>query len=155
MVQRRHRQGLLATLLGVMALVAAIAAVADTGKVIDAATGRPIRDVYVIARWSGEINRVVDSSHTCFHVEAAQTDENGEFKLSDSASAGNLLLYDVKRTFMFYRRGYMGAQDSSWSGPVYGMKTDHRSSLERMRDIRLITAIGCGTDEQRRTTLLP
>jgi len=129
----------------------------ETGQVIDGATGKPLAGVHVVARWDGQGFAGVVSKHTCFKVEAAQTDEKGRFSLSPFSWNFNPLLSDRRRTLIFYKRGFKAPElTAEPNDSLVTMTTDERTGVERLKYIGgAAGGANCGTLEQQRRALLP
>lgn len=107
-------------------LACAAFACAGSDVVVDTASGRPIEGVYVIATWAGATFQGVQSGHTCFKVEVTKTDAAGVFHLPTWSGNVNPLVFDRRRFFFFYKRGYREPNDplqtdgpfpGKWNGP--------------------------------------
>lgn len=76
-------------------------------QVLDFETGKPLKDVVVLARWVGEKSMLVDTQSTCYHVETATTDKNGWFEIpSYNEGLGKGNIYNKRFDLSFYREGY-------------------------------------------------
>ena len=129
----------------------------ETGQVVDGATGKPLAGVHVVARWDGQGFAGVVSKHTCFKVEAAQTNEKGRFSLSPFSWNFNPLLSDRQRTLIFYKRGFKAPEPvAEPNDSMVAMTADKQTGLDRLKYIGgSAGAATCGTLQQQRRALLP
>ena len=51
------------------------------GVVLDESTGKPIAGAIVVATWTGDVSKLVDSGTVCYHAETARTDANGKYQI--------------------------------------------------------------------------
>lgn len=51
-----------------------------TSRVLELGTNKPLKDVYVLARWKG-VTGIVGVRTVCYHVESTKTNEKGEFTI--------------------------------------------------------------------------
>jgi len=139
-----------------LTLFAGSGARADSGNVIDGATGKPLPGVHVIAVWNARVFKGIETSHSCFYVDAAQTNERGEFSIS--SWSGNLvpMLYDRRRSLLFYAREYKGPESEPKDGDTYVMLPDNRSGLDRLKYIGWVAGrSACGDAKQQAAVLKP
>jgi hypothetical protein len=132
---------------------------AETGTVIDGGTGKPLSGVYVVTTWSADVFKGIESSHSCFKVEASQTDSEGKFHIASSPANLNPLLYNWERDpLWFYKKGYAYLETVRGTGDAYIMHLDSRNGSERLKYIsRTMGKTSCGSAEERelRGKLLP
>ena len=99
---------------------------------------------------------VVESHHTCFAVDVAETDENGQFAISLQPQSPSTLVLEQRVNVVFYKPGYKKPESSLQGGPTFKMAPDNRAALERMREvIGAARGMECGSEGQQRAVLLP
>ena len=82
-------------------------AFASSGQVIDEESGKPLPDVFVIARWTSTSGPFfVHSSTVCYNLEITQTDKQGRYSISDFSWNFNPLHLGRERDVDFYLPGY-------------------------------------------------
>jgi hypothetical protein len=113
----------IAALCGLSLSACALSGGPISGRVVDQATGQPIRDALVAAYWLGSKTRIVlESSSTCYHVETARTDANGRFSIGAWRrpwSFDDLLLTSDGESFNAYKPGYRFERMDLASATIY------------------------------------
>jgi hypothetical protein len=124
---------------------------ADVGRVIDAADRAPVSDVYIATAWHGQVYMVVQSGHSCFHLDVVQSDGGGWYERPTSpAAAANI--YEIRSRVVAYRKGYKVVEPPS--GREIQMERDISPSSERMRYvIGLAEDMQCGSQEEQQVLI--
>lgn len=156
----------------IVALCTCAAPTCTDAKTVVDGDGNPLAGVHVIAVWDAEINQVVQSSHTCFKLDATETNEHGAYFVSQLSGNINPFLLDRTRLLLYYKEGYRNLKD----GPVipfitrfidrsdlddldadpHVMVRDPSVGVERIRYITYIAAgTECGSEAERRSYALP
>lgn len=128
------------------------------GRVLDAATGKPIEDVIVVARWkgiSGYTNTV------CYHVESTTTDKQGRYEIPawrNDTRFQSLLNENVVITT--FKAGYEESdriyKEHSYKQGVYYQQTFNGSHEERLEYLmRVSSATRCGEADTTESNLIP
>ena len=92
-------------------LIILFGALASTGcnriRVVDADTGQPISDAFVISKWQGEFPGLVHSTSGCIDMAINGTDSNGYAHLRPySFSFLSLITWSGGREIHLYKTGY-------------------------------------------------
>ena len=95
---KRYRLVAVCTVVVTLGIYAALT-YAGAGKVVDSA-GLPLAGVQVIAVWDADAFQGVQSHHTCFKLHATETNDRGEFFLSQLSGNINPLLSDRRRLLL-------------------------------------------------------
>jgi hypothetical protein len=82
---------------------------AETGVVVDRATGKPLAGVQVVVMWTGVIRTAVQPHSSCYRAEVAVTDANGRFEAPGFSGDWNPLLMDRRRVVGAMLPGYVQA----------------------------------------------
>jgi len=126
---------------------------AETGRVTNGATGKPIVGAHVVAIWDAEAFH----GSECFNVAAAQTDAAGQFHLPVWSWNINPLYTRRQRKLLTYYPGYR-TPDFVWRDDQREivMEVDPRTGNERLMYIaKLLYGCNCGSIAQRASELLP
>ncbi|MFZ5619390.1 MAG: carboxypeptidase-like regulatory domain-containing protein [Pseudomonadota bacterium] len=109
---------------------------AQEGRVLDAQTGQPIEGAFVVMRWIGYGGY---SQSQCFHVDVAETDAQGRFRIpewhNDQRSA---TLVDQRRNIdVVHKPGYRFAErtyrEQSQKQGVWYLEVDASNTEERLK----------------------
>ena len=80
---------------------------AKIGQVLDTHTKKPIKDVYLVAKWTG-YGGVVGVRTICYHVESSKTDDNGQFMIPEFYEGFGDASYDRRHAIIYlYAPGYI------------------------------------------------
>lgn len=106
------------------------------GRVLDAQTEEPIEGAFVVARWIGY------GGHTqsqCFHVDVAQTDAQGRYRIESWRNdQDTAYLVDQRQTVERvhkpgYRESPLTQEQGSYLRGMYYLEKDGREELERLK----------------------
>ena len=92
----------------VIILISIVVATLQTqeGYVLEYGTNKPLKDVYVVAKWRG-VTGIVDNVSVCYHMASTQTNENGYFMLPKfSMKLRSFFLADNYSYLYFFKPGY-------------------------------------------------
>lgn len=125
-----------------------------SGNVRNADTNSPLKDVFVILRWTGFSSSIFDGRTVCYHIDVVKTDSNGNFtneswwKLDKGAwgiSEGDIQVSS-------YLSGYV---QNALDGNLITMKKVSAGSLENIDEIfREIRASSCNGGRESRKSLV-
>lgn len=107
-------------------------ALALEGRIVEVGANRPVPGAFIVATWIGEVSVGVQRSSRCYHIEIVESDERGEFRVSDFS--GNL------NPFISNRRRGIDAYAPGWSVQV---------ASETAERIELVTSTRTGTKEEQ------
>jgi hypothetical protein len=117
------------------------------GKVVDADTGEPMEDVFVIARYWGDIPQVVDFQTVCYHATGTTTNTQGEYRMSPHFDAPDFYM-DKRSKISFFKPGYRSVY---YKGGIAKMRKDEGSRKERLDYLRRMAGKNCrGAGESKR-----
>src|SRR3954466_2875892 len=141
---------------GLVLVMLKLSAIADTGRVVDASTGKPLSGVHVYERWDAEVLKGIESSHTCFRIAATTTDETGQFNLSSLSWSVDPRYFNRQRTQFFYKTGYKNkGTTEQWQGTGIAMSPDDSIGRERLQYIfRNYEGTDCGDHDQQKRELI-
>src|SRR5437773_1517011 len=106
---------------------------AETARVIDESTGKPLAGVFVVTQWTADTFNPVQSSHTCFKVDATHTDDRGKFYLSSwSGNLSPMLSNRQRLPFLFYLSGFRSVEGEDRNDNLYKLVRDERGGIERL-----------------------
>jgi hypothetical protein len=97
---------------GVQMLLAAVSimlcnsACAESGKVVDRQSGKPIPNAIVVARWNGVVRTFAEPHSTCYKAELGKSDDQGRFSVSSLSGNVNPFLMDRQRVVLALAPGY-------------------------------------------------
>lgn len=129
------------------------------GSVLDARTEAPIKGAFVVARWIGY------GGHTqsqCFHVEVAETDAQGRYRIAPWRNArDSAYLVDQRQTIERvhkpgYRESPLTRERESYLRGVYYLAQDTESVQTRLEYLKLLHgATRCGAQNESEKNRLP
>lgn len=117
------------------------------GRVLDAQTEEPIEGAFVVARWIGYGGY---SQSQCFHVEVAETDEQGRYRIApwrndqDSAILSNQRQSIERVHAEGYRESQITRERESYRQGVYYLEKDEGDAEDRLKYLRN-AVIGCSS----------
>lgn len=129
----------------------ALTVIASEGTIIDQTTGKPIAGAFVIAYWNGNVNSVVQTHTSCYHLEATRTDENGRFKVSMFSGNLNPIRQDRTRNEHIYVPGYEVTYKSDVEKLSFMMTPRVGSRSEQFKAIMGLGSqgAGCSSGDQK------
>lgn len=129
---------------------------AQEGRVLDAQTEQPIEGAFVVMRWIGYGGY---SQSQCFHVDVAETDAQGRFRIpewhNDQRSA---TLVDQRRNIdVVHKPGYRFAErtyrEQSQKLGIYYLELDERGVADRLGYLKN-SVVGCSAKPEEKYNLL-
>ncbi len=126
------------------------------GRVVDAATGKPIVNAIVVALWTGTISSwPADSHSTCFHVLTTTTDERGTYHFSPWRKRSQIgPVFDQRPFVQAHKVGYSWLRKSEntiqYLEPFTGTRSERLKYLTRVS-----SGTGCGSQDESERNLLP
>jgi hypothetical protein len=80
---------------------------AESGTVVDEATGRALEGVVVVASFYGNVFNPVQPHSLCYHLDVAVTDSNGRFDIARWSGDLQPWINDRRRVLFLFRGGYL------------------------------------------------
>lgn len=127
---------------------------AQTALVLDEETQLPIEGAIVVARWIGTISQLVDSQTTCYHVESATTDAQGQYSIPSWTKLPGKVHHNAIEVTV-YKAGYRQVWVNKATGNQY-LKRDIGSVEERLEYLKwLHGTTRCGAQNESENNRLP
>lgn len=132
----------------------AICAHAESGTVVDEATGKPLEGVVVVAQFYGSTVAPAHSSTRCYHLDVAVSDAQGRFDID--LFSGNFApwLTDRRRGLAYYKAGYEQSPGPARTTADVRMRPFKGSVEERFRKHLCLPMMGTQCPESG-NALLP
>jgi len=77
-----------------------------SGRIVEEGTGKPMEGVIVVGAWRGELEGFGEPKSTCYYLDTATTDAEGEFSMHKWSINLNPLLMYRQISVQAYKRGY-------------------------------------------------
>jgi len=112
----------------------------QTGTVLEEGNNKPIDGAIIVARWEGWISALVDSQSVCYHVEEADSDSTGHYRIPEwTKLPGKVHHYEI--TYTVYKAGYRYVRSGDG---VHYLEPDTGSVEERLEYLdSLVRSVGC------------
>jgi hypothetical protein len=148
------RSKLSAVLTGLIAVMA-FEACALEGKVVEAASRKPVPGVFVIAGWEGQLALGAVQPHTkCIHSALVLTDEQGRFRLSAFPANMNPLIINRQFTIGIYKPGFREVSRSE-DAKIFVVAARKSQTADEFGDIHgTYIPFGCGGNDRKLIPLL-
>lgn len=128
---------------------------AREARIVDAATGKPLADVIVVALWKGTASY---SNSVCFHVETVTTGKDGRFRVPAWTNTTEWRFTQSQWVdLVFYKAGYEESKESrrihKLDQKEFSMSTFSGSVSERLEYL-LTMSVSCSPDEDKKLVSL-
>jgi 5-hydroxyisourate hydrolase-like protein (transthyretin family) len=117
------------------------------GHVLDEATGKPVKDAYVVAFWKGIASYATE---VCFHTESTTTDGKGQFEIPAWTNTGEWLsAKDQYIAITVYKEGFKTSdktyrREQTHKKGKYYLSEDTSSGGDRIKALEsILKAGGC------------
>jgi hypothetical protein len=111
------------------------------GKVVDADTGEPLENVFVIARYSGDIPAGGSFQTVCYHAAGTTTNAQGEYRMNPRFDTPDFY-FDKRSDIDFFKARY---ESVYYKDGVGKLKKDTGNREKRLEELtRIVRTSGCG-----------
>ena len=112
---------------------------AQQGVVLDEATGEPLAEAFVTARYSGNIPTIGDFQTVCYHAAGTKTDTQGRYQLPAKFVFGGILI-DKRLDMSFFKPGYRQVFYDDFHG-IAKLRKDGSNREERFDELKRVTRV--------------
>jgi len=126
---------------------------AETGRIVDKATGQPIANSFAIAIWQGDVPNPVISSLRCYSFAIVKADSTGTFSLPDRAPEPAFGLVNKEKVVGAFAPGYRMPTSRPALNPTIEM-VKISGDEKRLRSLISLVPAECVVD-RREKELLP